>query len=816
LGDRPVFFPTLAFLLGVALMPTDSSSWLLLWGSGLAAMAVAWLVDRRTGSWLLGVVGIGVLGAGAASFRAERTASTKQHVVLDAVVEEVSTTPERSRLLLDVTRADASPVAFRVLLSSDAPLDVAAGQRVLVPANLRILEEAANPGERDRVRFLRRKGVSFVGGFSAQRLVVLTAASKWRSFIEAQRRSLAVRIKDLGDSSEASEFLIALSTGDRSELSDDVSEAFATSGLAHVLSVSGLHVAVIALTLFACLRWALSRRLNASARRWSPHALAAPFSIPCVWLYVVFTGAEPPAVRSGLMCTVWLLGHVLRRRPDPLNTLVGTGLAMLAFEPEAILDVSVQLSFTSVAALILLAPTLEVLPTRATSLEDPRAASWTTRAALQAKRTLIQTLGASVSVVAATAPILASTFHRLSLAGIVSNIVTLPVAGPLTLLSAIGAAVHAVSPAASDPILWLGLRLSTVFVSVAEFFGSLPGASILVREPNTLMLTAYLVSLTVATLAAGVHRRLAWTAVAAILVFLAQHPQAARRGLEVTFLSVGHGDAIVVSADGHHALIDGGGVPNGADTGRRVVIPYLKHQGIRSLDFVALTHAHPDHALGLVSILEEMSVRQLWLPEGVADGPLIDDVMEASDTAEIWHHSTPSDGLTLGGATIEVLSPRQVVPPDSSENNRSLVLLLRYGEVSVLLTGDIEAEAENTLELPSVTLLKAPHHGSNTSSTQSFVDKAKPRYVVFSVGGNNRFGFPRHEVVDRYRSIGARCFRTDVSGALTFHSDGRHFEIQGTRPVIDVCQPGAQSTSVTGSDTGAAPERAITAQSENL
>jgi competence protein ComEC len=263
-------------------------------------------------------------------------------------------------------------------------------------------------------------------------------------------------------------------------------------------------------------------------------------------------------------------------------------------------------------------------------------------------------------------------------------------------------------------------------------------------------------------------------------------PARSEQEARVTFLAVGHGDAIVVSSRGHHALIDGGGVPEGSDTGLRFVVPFLKQARIERLELAVLSHAHPDHALGLISTLENVPVDRLWLPAEVGSGPLVHDLMGAAGDAVIEEKEAGEAGWRLGDVEVEVLGPPRDQSSLEGENDRSVVLLLRHDEVTFLLTGDIEAEGERALgALPPVTVMKAPHHGSETSSTEDFVAMTRPRHVVFCVGRRNRFHFPRAPVVERWRDVGAECHRTDLDGAISFISDGKDVRVERFGPVAE-------------------------------
>jgi competence protein ComEC len=199
--------------------------------------------------------------------------------------------------------------------------------------------------------------------------------------------------------------------------------------------------------------------------------------------------------------------------------------------------------------------------------------------------------------------------------------------------------------------------------------------------------------------------------------------------------------------------------------------------GISRLDLAVLSHPHPDHALGLASTLAQVPTARLWLPAGDTEGPLSRQVVAAAPGAVVEEVEDGHPPLRLGEATVEVLGPpgpeeRELL---ESVNDRSVVLRVRHGDVSVLLAGDVEEAGEAALaeRVGPVTVLKAAHHGSRTSSTEALLARTRPRHVVFCVGRRNRYGFPHGEVEARYRTLGSECWRTDLDGAITVESDGQ-------------------------------------------
>jgi competence protein ComEC len=341
--------------------------------------------------------------------------------------------------------------------------------------------------------------------------------------------------------------------------------------------------------------------------------------------------------------------------------------------------------------------------------------------------------------------------------------------------------VYVVSPPLAAPLLWAGAWASKGLLLCAKLFADLPGAAPPMPSLGPWSTLCFYAGLLLFALGRGRWRWGGGLAPLALALSLgtALWP---RPGLSVTFLSVGHGDAVVLSSRGHHALVDGGGVPGGADPGKFVVVPFLREQGITELDLAVLSHPHPDHALGLATALAAVPASRLWLSAGSVDGPLSRQVMDAAAGARVEEVQVGHAPFPLGEAQVEVLGPPRDRALLEGVNDRSVVLRVRHGEVTFLLTGDLEEEGEGELGAGHATVLKAPHHGSRTSSTEDFVARVRPRFVVFCVGVDNRFGFPHPEVVDRYREVGARCLRTDRHGAVRFDSDGREVRVSTFLP----------------------------------
>jgi competence protein ComEC len=690
----------------------------------------------------------------------------KRAASVEGEVEDVEVRAGRTRVQLLVSVIDGQPARVRARLYPTGPVTLTPSQRIRVKAMWKPLEPRSNPGEASSYEKHRRRGLLYAGSFDPRGMIVLSAPSSLNAAVEGERRALGREVEAKAPTPDAAHLFLALAAGLRADLGDAVEDEFARSGLAHVLSVSGLHVAALGVAARATVRWLWVLLPWRRLRRLEARTASLPFALLAVWAYTLFTGAQAPAIRSAIMTSLLFVGCALRRRSDALNAVCLAGVALLCLEPASIADLSTQLSLLSAAALILVAPRLrDALPI---DRPDPMRPRWRLQ---QLRETALQTLCASAAVVATTAPLIASAFERLSVMGLLSNVFCLPLCAAASVLAAAGAGLHWAVPWAAGPVLLIGTWSCELLLKASHLFASLPFSAIHVSAPGAWVIALWLVGLL-----------LPWRAglpalAVAVLLWVAPRftPQA---GLEVTFLAVGQGDAMVLSSRGHHALVDGGGSPNGADTGERFVLPFFKQRHIDALDLVALSHAHPDHALGLASVVKKVPVGHVWIPAGAGDGPLVHPLREGHAVSDIELGAAPFE---LGEATVEVLAP----PVDrillEGENDRSMVLRVRHGDVVFLLTGDVEEAGEENLHPGPVTVMKAPHHGSRTSSTPALVADAHPRHVVFCVGRGNRFGFPNPEVVERYEAIGARCYRTDRDGAITFRSDGHDVEVETFR-----------------------------------
>lgn len=767
----PLLLVSVAFALGTVITRPREGAWLAALGLPLAlSPRLAPIAFASAGALAAAAVDAGVNAAaretaipGAHAARRDpgpgsgSAAATAPGEILEGRVVSV---PERLEGRVRFVLRERSGRRFQVLAPPcDWPL--ALGDEVRIAARVFPAEGPRNPGGRDLASLLAARGIAALA--SARAPPVRLAPPSPLSWLEAGRSRLAAAAERALPPRESA-LVRAIGAGDRSALDPATEEAFGRSGLGHLLSVSGLHLAVVALGAWGALRAALSR-IDAVAARVDPRRAAAAIALPLAGLYALATGADVPVVRSALAAGLGFAGVLLDREGGALPALALGLLAVLAAEPGALLDVSLQLSFVSVAGLALLSrPIREALPWRPPPGRAGRAAE-----------VALSSIAASLSATLATAPLVAFHFRRLSLLSPIANLVGVPVGSALTLSSAGAALAAALWPPLALPFLWASWPLAWLLARTSELFAA--RGLLGVASPGLAGMVASWLGLAGAFALRGRGRRVACVALA-VAGLAAAGPiralAAARRDLlEVVFLSVGQGDAAFLRLpDGSALLVDGGGDPRGRrDPGLRDVLPFLRDAGVRGLWLAVYSHPHADHLLGLASAVAEVPAERV-LGNGRTGGEEM-----AAALARLSPASTFRRGEVLERAGVRLAS---LAPPPGteawSENDASLVLRVEHGDVAFLLAGDVEEEGEEALLASGARLgaevVKVPHHGSRTSSGDRFVDAARPRFAVISVGRGNPFGFPAPEVEARWRAAGAEVLRTDA-GAVRFLSDGK-------------------------------------------
>jgi len=405
-------------------------------------------------------------------------------------------------------------------------------------------------------------------------------------------------------------------------------------------------------------------------------------------------------------------------------------------------------------------------------------------------------LAASASAELALFPVSAHVFSRVTAAGLLLNFAAIPLMSAVQAGGMVLVAAHGLVPGAAAAVGWLTHLAAWGLVESARIVDVMPWAVARVPAPGTAVVAAYYAAWVAwfavsrvpaarpaARTAVRWSRRTAITvllAAGAWIVFTPQLRFGRTSFLEVTFIDVGQGAATLVRfPSGHAMLVDAGGAGGGRfDVGRRVVEPAVWAAGVHRLTHVVATHGDADHIGGAGSLVADFRPREVWEGVPVPPEPLLQRLeVSAGRVGAAWRQIQRGDRIRFGEAEVIAWNPE---PPawerQRVRNDDSVVAEVRFGEVSVLLTGDVETSAEadlaRLLEPAGVRVMLAPHHGSATSSTRALLEAAAPSLAIISAGRGNRYGHPHAAVLDRYRAIGARILRTDLDGAVMLRTDG--------------------------------------------
>ena len=638
---------------------------------------------------------------------------------------------------------------------------------------LRIPRQLGLPGEFDYPRHLALQGISATAWLKEAGQIVLMRPAQGFSLyrlIDIQARRCRERIRTILPDPAIGPVMAALITGGQQEIPAPLMSAYSRAGVSHILSISGFHLGVISYLLVQAMTWLLLRSQWLSLRL-IPCRTALFVSLPVIVCYLLFTGAAPATVRSAVMLGAVALALWAEREDDLLNALLTAAFLLLLIDPAALFDLSFQFSFIALWGIIVLVPLfLAPFAQRLSGFS----------------RTVAQLLAASTAASLATAVPALITFHQASFTGILANLVIVPLLGyGATVLGALAIPFLLWLPMLAKPLLLAGGLLVRCANAIVQFVAELP----VVRSfsAGALDLAAVIALLALLSIAVSRRARIAGTVCITAMVLLGHGwpvPDAAGR-IRLVFLSVGQAESTLIRfPDNRTMLIDGGGYlnDNGRDFGERYLVPALHALQVRRIDYLVLTHPHPDHLGGLPAVAEQFAVGEFWKGPWAGTGPEYRRLLNALQQQKVPVRTVMAGVRPLLTENLEVmvLSPvGRGLPLDEDDggNEDSLVLRIVYRGFSVLFSGDTGLPVEEQLLkqglLKKTTLLKVGHHGSRTATGEAFIGVIRPELAVISVGAGNRFGLPAPEVIRRLQKNGTRIVRTDQEGTIEVESDGK-------------------------------------------
>jgi len=552
----------------------------------------------------------------------------------------------------------------------------------------------------------------------------------------------------------------ALLIADQQQIPTEMRDRYASAGLVHMLSISGLHVAVIA---------AAMELLFQVARM--PRRVALLGAFVATGVYVAVIGAPPPALRSAAMLGVAMVSRLAQRPTSPWAAWA-IGAFVPLFLPRTVLDVGYQLSVIGISALV-----------AAGSLWRRHLAGridgW--------KANITRELLTSLVACAVTAPLVAWVFGRLSLIAPLSNLVAAPIvtlAQPVLFLALLLAPLGGLARFCAQAVHPLLFGFDWIAWSAA----SIPGAAITVATtvPTAVLGATAAVALIIACVSRFPSRpaTLGVGALAVMAIFPAI-PLGRSGDVELHVLDVGQGDAILLRTDaGRWVLFDAGPAWPGGDVGRSRILPYLLRRG-GSLEAFVLSHPHTDHVGGAATVLSALRPHEYWDAAFAGGSEAYSLSLEAARKNRIeWRRVHPGDSVQIDGVRLTFLAPDSAWTVGLKDPNlASTIAVARFGMVRFLLVGDAERAEEDWLlaqhrdELRA-DVLKVGHHGSSTSSSDAFLAAVRPDVAVISVGAGNKYGHPSLDVLRALSQVGAEILRTDQAGTVIVKTDGVHIDIE--------------------------------------
>jgi len=778
----PFLFLALSLASGILLSSLLSFSLLTWISSLLISLAFAWLLfllRKERQAFFIILISTFFLGAGLYSFfnrnfdenSLRRLRLSNYADFYGTLYKSPSRGPDRDILFIKVEKAfyenkmEKIRGNLRITVphssESSSPLKLFVHDKIKVSARLLSSKGFRNFQASSLNAYLKSQNIHN-RAFSKSALLVekLESGKKYSPLrlVSVLRQSLQNKIEnhfssETGVLSAQGAVLEALLLGERSRMDPAITQSLQKAGIYHLFAISGAHIAIISFFLFSLLK--LSR---------VPTRLSYLFLIAFLFFYAFLVEGRPSVMRATIMAVAFLLGKLIWRNVSLLNTISISAFILLFFNPFSLFNVGFQLTFAATFSIILF---------------FPKIINYFPRLPFRISEIIVLSLTAQLGVF----PFIASSFNRVTFSSLILNYAALPLVG---LIMACGYIFLPLSFASSflAQLLAKGIDfLINLLVSCSHLFDKVPFISYRIPTPHLITIIGYFLFFLLLLLPSKIRRqKLALTVL--FLVFftlLISYPfPSVSKNLKLTFIDVGEGESILVEFPGRKKmLIDGGGHPEGTfDVGEQVVSPFLWHKGIKKIDYLVLTHAHPDHLNGLIAVAKNFKIGEYWEAFSPLESDPYTEFKRSLSSSVSRKRYFRGHSYQEKKVRIEVLHPEKGEPyVDTISNDHSLVLRLSCDQVSFLLPGDIGTDAEKMIlgssgEIKSQ-VLKSPHHGSRSSSTEAFLDSVSPEIVVISVGENNPYGFPNHEILERYKKIGAKVYRTDVHGAVEISSDGR-------------------------------------------
>lgn len=687
---------------------------------------------------------------------------------------------------VEVENGEKSVSVKRIFVNTEKIPNVKIGNIIKVRGKLRQFEEAANKGNFDSKKYYLSLG--FYGKIEAGTIEVINSDySGIRQGLYEMRMEIIERLEKLCSDNKGIFSIInnkngiigAIILGDKTDLDSDIKELYSVSGIAHILAISGLHISFIGMAIYRLLR----RRFR--------FLFSAAVSIPVVLSFGIMSGFGISTIRSIIMFILKIIGEVLGRKYDAITAISLAGLVLLVQNPFVVCNSGFQMSFGAIIAIVLILPIVEEI--------------------LNTDNKIIKVLSANFTISLVMNPILAWNYYELPTFSFLLNIVVVPLMSVVIVSSIVGIFCSCIMFGFGKVVIFPGCGILELYTFLCNIINKSSVTSIVVGQPKVTIIIVYYAILLVVLFGLknirtkytraekerniikketglvlekkakkerrikGQNVKLRLACIVGFLLLNCLIYYIPNPGFYITFINVGQGDGILIHGDnGTKVMVDGGSTSE-KQVAKNCIVPYLKAEGIGTIDYSIITHTDKDHISGILEILENnnsnrIRIKNLVMPDINMKDDTYNELIEKAKLKKInVLYIKKGDTLSLGKTKIKCIYP-ETTTTASDKNDYCTVLSVKNKTSKILLTGDISKEIEEKIKddiEENYTVLKVAHHGSNYSSSEKFLKKVNPKYSIISVGKNNSYGHPGNETMERLRKQGGVIYRTDEKGGIT-------------------------------------------------
>lgn len=687
---------------------------------------------------------------------------------------------------VEVENGEKSVSVKRIFVNTEKIPNVKIGNIIKVRGKLRQFEEAANKGNFDSRKYYLSLG--FYGKIEAGTIEVINSDySGIRQGLYELRMEIIERLEKLCSDNNGIFSIInnkngiigAIILGDKTDLDSDIKELYSVSGIAHILAISGLHISFIGMAIYRLLR----RRFR--------FLFSAAVSIPVVLSFGIMSGFGISTIRAIIMFILKIIGEVLGRKYDAITAISLAGLVLLVQNPFVVCNSGFQMSFGAIIAIVLILPIVEEI--------------------LNTDNKIIKVISANFTISLVMNPILAWNYYELTTFSFLLNIVVVPLMSVVIVSSIAGIFCSYIMFGFGKAVIFPGCGILELYTFLCNIINKISVASIVVGQPKVTIIIVYYAILLVVLFGLknirtkytraekerniikketglvlekkakkerrikGQNVKLRLACIVGFLLLNCLIYYIPNQGFYITFINVGQGDGILIHGDnGTKVMVDGGSTSE-KQVAKNCIVPYLKAEGIGTIDYSIITHTDKDHISGILEILENnnsnrIRIKNLVMPDINMKDDTYNELIEKAKLKKInVLYIKKGDTLSLGKTKIKCIYP-ETTTTASDKNDYCTVLSVKNKTSKILLTGDISKEIEEKIKddiEENYTVLKVAHHGSNYSSSEKFLKKVNPKYSIISVGKNNSYGHPGNETMERLRKQGGVIYRTDEKGGIT-------------------------------------------------